>query len=731
MTTTRARWAAVVIGVLLSCHGPPAEAPRTVTSRLVGADDLVNVTIFAASVVFETTGLLDAIGLGGPSGPDPWTEQKLQEISRKLDRLQANLVDVHGDLIALTDFTEMAARLNDVSAAYTHIADTCYRDTLRATALSVDLAPDVRNAELLARAREILGQTVPAGLPERCNIRDSLNTIRNALVVPDPLQGPMLTKMARWARSQSIPFETVAKYFVWAVGTERLAMSLVAEARHRLGQDNDLAAELVDLRQSLREQEIELLRAAEAYAGHVDATGYHPPHPPLSASDLTLAFDALELADLVVAAMEGTPRFVTATLVQGYPPAADASAFASRVPIANPRITVPGGSPVPLGDTLTVADGKQGYGLSRAFSMPFLYGYSYALPLLPEQGIEIGWATEVQLTRWLTTEVPSEATYLKDGVPGTTFVTVSSGSGWPQPTRELELTRRNAVTFRPEGESAKPPDPGNPHDRQLLAHENARGLAVSRLKLLPSGDDPRRVTLAVDLPSRGLADVPLRAIAGGFAARDGAGEPLTVEVVPLGPAEPERVRLKLGEGRWLGISAPAPNEAFATAVEVATPPEFAFELVRAGDAYEVSWFDAEDVRRFLYVNEQSLSAHDGQFAADSGYDYYEHPEVLKWTTILGARVYFEFYIRNGTEDPVDYGIFFSAIVPADTCCAFISRGVNYGSNCGPATPGSNFSEVNADWWVAARDSDVLVCPNPTELLGGPSVGLGPGPYAVP
>jgi hypothetical protein len=730
MRTTRATWAAVTIGALLSCHGTPPEPPGTVTSGIAGMDDLVNIGIFAAGLMIEKYGLLDATGGGGP---DPWTMQKLEEISRKLDRLQANLDAVREDTIGLQDFAEMQERLDNVDAAYTHIADTCYRDTLRATALSVDLAPDVRNAELLARAREIVGQTVPAGLPERCNIRNSLNTIRNALVVPDPLQGPMLTKMARWARSQSIPFETVAKYFVWAVGTERLAMSIVAEARHRLGQDNDLAAELVDLRESLREQEIELLRAAEAYAEFVEQ--YRPPFAPLAPSDLTLAFDAFELADLVVAAMEGTPRFVTATLVQGYPQAVRGDpTFDYRVPIAVPQITVPGGSPVPLGDTLAAADGKQGYGLLSARSLEALNGdpfeYPYVLPLKPGEGVEVGWGTEVQFTRWLTTEVPFEAIEASEGSPGT--VTVSAVSGWPEPTRVLALALRNAVTLRPE------PEADNPRDRQLLAHENARGLAVSRLKLLPSGEDPRRVTLAVDLPSRGLADVPLRAVSGGFAARDddGAGEPLAVEVVPLGPAEPERVRLKLGEGRWLGISAPAASGAFATVVEVATSPEFTFELVRADDAYEVSWFDADDVRRFLYVNEQFLSAHDGQFASADTHSYlfHDHPEVLRWIDPfpgdLIPPIGFYFYIRNGTQTAVDYALYYVGYYSGAEGwrCTHASRGTEYPACYFYALPGWEYCEYscNEGASVAPGDTDWLMCLTPT-AINNIAVGLGAEP----
>jgi len=525
------------------------------------------------NAVLDKIGLFEALGLGGP---DRWTKRMLTEIMAKVDHLVVEIDWLAGKMLEL-ELRQVTVPARNTIAEQQAAFETCY-DRLKDLATVTVADPEsveVHNRALLARAYQVAALPPPIpGLTVEdtyCAILEPLKLVQTTVLPPGPGADRPFLDMARLARQKGESFEGVGAYFAWVVGIQRHAMAIVAQAHHRLGEDELLAQRVADLELSLRRQEIELLHAAEAYVL------YQKPY------DAPAAVAALLLADELVSRMEGTTRFVTAGVLYEPLPGRE---------IQLPTMRQGEAPPVTL-DGVLAAGSETYYRTWRPF--PVAPGF-YVQRLAPGAGVEVGRSAEVVIARFRTAQVSPLPTV------------ALSVDGAPSIDRSLTLQRRNAATLRPE-------DAGE--DRKLLAHSDGLASSMARFKLLPSADDPRRVLLAVDQPSWGLTDVLVGPIEGtaDFAARPGLGSFL--EKVPLGPAEPEKFALRIGN-RWLGIGPPLPAddsdpEPFARVAAVDAP--FHFDMVRDGDAYEVSYVDAADgVRRYLYVNEQVMAASDWQVA---------------------------------------------------------------------------------------------------------------------
>ena len=559
----------------------PAGSPqlRAVQPMAAGATFLVSVAGAVAgkvvNAVLDKIGLFEVLGLGGP---DRWTRRMLTEIMAKIDHLEVEIHWLAAKMQEL-ELRQVTVPARNTIAAQQAAFETCYDRLKDLATVPVDEpeSVEVHNRALLARAYQVVALPPPTpGLMVEdtyCAILEPLKLVQTTVLPPGPGADRPLLDMARLARQKGESFEEVAAYFAWVVGIQRHAMAIIAQAHNRLGEDELLARRVADVEASLKRQEIELLHAAEAYVLH------QGPY------DAPAALAALLLADEVVSRMEGTTRFVTAGVL--FEP----------VPGLVPELPTmrQGDMPAVTLDGVLAAGSDTYYRTRRPYPAA---PYFYVQRLAPGEGVEIGRSEEVVVARFRSDLVSPS--------PSTVALKVN---GAPLIDRSLTLQRRNAATMEVEDAAG---------DRKLLAHSEGLASSMARFKLLPSGDDPRRVLLAVDQPAWGLTDVPIGPVEGTaeFAARPGiAGSVL--EKVPLGPAEPERFALRLGD-RWLGIGPSAPpdaNEPEPAAPVTAVDAPFYFDLVREGDAYEVSYVDAVDgVRRYLYVNEQVMAASDWQVA---------------------------------------------------------------------------------------------------------------------
>ena len=585
MRTKCALRATLVVAVLGG--GPRVQAQGTLLVQLgarVGIDFL--------ETAFKSTGLFEAIGLSSPE------DRELKEIISELKTLHDDLDTLGNEVQDLKLILDTLDPKQTVLNATTRILETCYRDRLDAVVNSVDLEVEERNQLLLARAYQVTGELLPPGMGELfddgCDIQDSLNELQDAMVQqPLGYTGSLLVNLARQARDNGDAFDDVVSYFTWVVGTERQAEAIFAQAYHRLGHDHDWATKYAQIQGSLRRQEIELLRAAEAYVAY---------QPVNTQSPSTYDGSPLTLADQVVARLEGTTRFVSSGVlsVAGWPTPWDAYRDTAQLP----TMTEDGQPEVTLDDALVADDGQSYYGVPQAAAIKTTLealSYPFMLQLTPEAGVEIGRAAEVTLTHARTSHVspPSSPTVTLNiqGVPVTR----------PTPT----VYFRNAATMELEATG----DPKNGRDRMLLAHPEGLGTAMALFTLVPTADDPRRVVLEVDEPAWGLSGVQVGALAdnGPFAAFDGL-EGTVLEMVPRGPAQPEQYALRLSDGTWLGVvSMQTEGETVPIwGAAVVDKPAW-FDLERTGGGYHMSILDpADDVRKYLFVNEQLVSASDFQ-----------------------------------------------------------------------------------------------------------------------
>lgn len=582
-------------------RGALAPPPSAVTVHPIAHEGIPGLDLiadFGMSLLekyMESSGLFEAIGLG----PDPYTKEKFDEIISQLDRLSDQVGALQGQIDELQNAVEIQAGQVAITDAYTKIVQTCYRDTLRATASSPDMPVTIRNDALLARAYQILGEPVPSELgsiDDNCSIFAPLNDLL-AYVDPAEASGiapPFFPTVAKVARSQGIPFAEVAKYFVRVVGIQRQAMALLAQAHHRVGQDSGLATLEARTRDSLRRQEIELLRAAEAYVAYQGVGSSFDGSP-------------LELSDLVVARMEGNTGLVSEALILVQPWQDPSSTLASLRPAPAMPTVAELESPIPLDDQLAADGGYTGYGVqqpaevSHSNTSDSPYPYPYVVQLTAANGFEIGDGKTISIIRWRTTQV----------APRSPIALLHSPSA-PVPDRTISLQGLNAASLETEWSDA-PSQASNLLDRQLLAHENADESPMSRLQIVPSADDPRRVILATDEPSRGLSSVAIGASGDGFAARPELA-PVVLEMVPAGPDTPDRYAFRLDDGSWLAVaSSGSAGGAFPVGASSQQPSSW-FDVLPApsGDGYQVSYVDASAVRRFLYVNEEIVVGFDWQ-----------------------------------------------------------------------------------------------------------------------
>jgi len=639
MRTKYALRAALVVAVLGGAPRVRAQGDLLVE---VGAE----IGISFLETVFDSTGLFEAIGLSSPE------DQKLKEIISELETMHEDLDNLGNEVQDLKLILDTLDSQQTALNATTRILETCYRDRLDAVVNSVDLAVEERNQLLLARAYQITGELLPPGMGELfddgCDIQDSLNDLQDAMLRQPPnFTDSLLVNLARQARDNGHAFDDVVRYFSWVVGTERQAEAIFAQAYHRLGHDHDWATKYAQIQGSLRKQEIELLRAADAYVA------YQPVNTQSSSS-----YDGspLALADQVVARLEGTTRFVSSAVlsVAGWP----TPWGAYRDTALLPTMTQDARPEVALDDVLGAEDGQSYYGAPAATGIKTTLdalSFPFMLQLIPEAGVEIGRAAEVTLTHTRTSQVspPSSSTVTLNvqGVPVTQ----------PAPT----LYFRNAATMQLEATG----DPKNGRDRMLLAHPDGLGTTMALFALVPTADDPRRVVLEVDEPAWGLSGVPIGAMAdnGFFAALDGL-QGTVLEMVPRGPAQPEEYALRLGDGSWLGIVS-VQNEGETVPLwgaAVVDQPAW-FDLERTGSSYQISFLDpADGVRKYLFVNEQRVSATDFQVqqatlpAALLGMDVYSfgNPQSLCPVNSVPGVLWLPIY--GGPDGTVTYTIQISA-----------------------------------------------------------------------
>jgi hypothetical protein len=573
--TRRAPCALLLLVLLASgdaLAGPPRPAARPmgpVANFLVGlASSLAE---NALDRLVDRSGLFDAIGPDAADSavPDPLTRRDLDEITSRLGGLDQAIASLTDDVERLESLLLTLPARQTIAGAQVRFR-TCY-DRLADLAAARVQDPELvaqHNRALLARAYQAAGLPPPAALglsDDDCALLEPLNQVQAALLPEAPGSSRPLLDIARLARQKAEPFENVVAYFTWSVAIQRRAMAIMAQAHHRLGEDALLAERTAALERSLRRQEIELLHAAEAYVA------YQPTTAPFSG-------EALELADLVVARLQGVPHLVSASLL-----------FLPRS-FAEPAAPTlrRGDAEVPLGDQLA-ALGETYYGRQRASAVaPEGAGYFYVIPRTRLGGVEVGRSDELSLARYRTADVPLDQ--------DTVTLTVRGRA------RALPLVRRNAATLAEETAL---------QDRLLLSHADGAATQVARFSLRPEPGDPRRVRLTVDLPARGLSGVPVGPVDAGasrFAARPGL-EASVLELVPFGPAEPDRYALGLG-GRWLGVvpAAPAGGEPEPAAPLVLVDAPFWFELERDGAAVRLAHLAPDGGRRHLYVNEQSASA---------------------------------------------------------------------------------------------------------------------------
>jgi hypothetical protein len=542
-------------------------------------DELLGV---AFEKVLDATGLFEAIGLGNKE--DEEQKQKLDDIINRLTALDQAIASLHGEVENLEKELQVELARTRIGEAQARF-ETCL-DRLKDLARVQSEDPEIvarHNGALLARAYQVVGMPSPTGMTfsdDYCAILEPLTDVQRAVLPQDPNAARPMIVLARLARSTGRSFEEVVRYFAWVVGIQRQALAILAEAHHRLGEDALLAEVAGETQDSLRLQELELLHAAEAYA--LEATPFDAP----------AAVAALALADAAVGWMEGYPRLVTAGVLFEGDPGDTWSVLPTLFQGDLPALAL---------DDLSTVGGEAYYGTPRSFPVE---GHIYVQKRPQYGGVEVGWSDHLTIARYRTTAVS----------PAPDQVTLWAAA--PDRARELALERRNAATLLPEATSG---DPLADADRQLLAHPGGLASSVARFKVLLAADDPRYATLAVDEPAYGLADVPVGPIdeAGtAFAARPGVAASV-LELVPRGPAEPERFALRLGD-RWLGVVAPVPagvGEPEPAARVAAVDAPVWFDLTRTGDAYELSALDdAAGVRRYLYVNAQAQVASDWQAA---------------------------------------------------------------------------------------------------------------------
>lgn len=549
----------------------------------------------------EAIGLFDALGLGEP---DDQTAQQLTALSAKLDAMTAQLESVKDsiDTRILTAIAEQAIR--DQATAYQQCRTTLL--DLRNAPVSGPESFELRNRTLLLRAYQLTGLSPPSGQTlqdDDCALGLPIArlqaTVLSTGVVSE--QDHFLTALARQARANRLPFDSVARYFTWVVGVQRRALELMAQAHRRLGEDALLAQKAAAMRRSLRLQGIELLRAAEAYAAATPpgATG-----PAFADAD---AAAALALADRVVGLLEGRTWLLTASVIT--PPL---EAHAPEVPLALPPGAEQGG--VPLDDVLSEVDelgATQAYYLTRREQAVASYPYAFPLTIV-DFPVEIGRSTRAVFHRFRSR--PGA------GQPGMTTL----GFWAHHALRTVTMERLDAVTLAPEDVAL---------DRVLLAHPDGLASTLTGFHLLPSEADPRQVTMTVDQPFWSLTGVPVGPVAGdaGYAARpDVSAAVFTLE--PYGPAEPDRYALRIGDGQWLGVaSTTSPGPRPLTAV--AAP--FYFDLVREGGGVRLSFQDGTTGQLWhVFVNAQVLAGSDAfvpsltfpldlaPYGGTSAYQYY-------------------------------------------------------------------------------------------------------------
>jgi hypothetical protein len=609
MTTKRAACALVVAASLGSCseegwREPGAQSlPAPVAS---GALEELSLDLLGHAIWtgLEASGVFEDIGITSPDGPDEWTKAELEKITGQLDALSYKIDAIENSLATaiLTDLGRQT--ISEQTAAF----NTCWqvlRD-LQSEAMPTQESVDLHNRALLLRAYQLTGLPPPVGevlLDDYCALSVPLQTLRQTVESsgPIPEKDHFLAAMAVQARANHLRFEQVVQYFAWVVAVERRAMTLMAEAHHRLGEDALLAARVRDFETSLRHQEIELLRAAEFYAATPRPGG--PVEFHFIDQD---ARDALDLADKVVAQMEGRTWFVTATALT--PPAE--AVFPSEVRLSAPADP---GHFIRLDDVFVAAADSsspedQYYMTHNTRDGVDPYRFAFPLHVVPASAVppvNLGRSTQLTFHRFRTptsigapelAELDELTLNLADAY---TWVGTSGALEDADHGLTVTLQRLDAATFATEADASR--------DRALLAHASGLSAPTSRFHVVPSPDDPRQVTLAVDEPSWGLSDVKLGALAdaAGFAARPEL-QPTVFTLEPYGPAEPDRVAFRLGDGQWLGVAVAAAGASTAAPAQVTVVGEpFYFDLTRGGATDELSYVSSgTGLRQYLYVNAQ-------------------------------------------------------------------------------------------------------------------------------
>jgi len=611
MTTKRVAWALFVAASLGSCsdEGWREQRAQSVPAPVVanGALEELSLDLLGHAIWtgLEASGVFEDIGITSPDGPDEWTKAELEKITGQLDALSYQ-IDAMENSLATAILTDLGRQtISEQTAAF----NACWQvlKDLQSEAMPTQESVDLHNRALLLRAYQLTGLPPPAGevlLDDYCALSVPLQTLRQTVESsgPIPEKDHFLAAMAVQARANSLRFDQVVQYFGWVVAIERRAMTLIAEAHHRLGEDALLAARVRDFETGLRHQQIELLRAAEFYAATPRPGG--PVEFDFTDQDTR---DALDLADKVVSQMEGRTWFVTATALT--PPAE--AVFPTDVRLSNPA---------DLGDyhaldDVFVADADSSspadlyYTTHNTRDGVDAYRFAFPLHVVPASNVpavNLGRSTQLTFHRFRS---PASMSSLDLAKLDEVTLNLADAYSWVDPSGTVEdadhgltvkLQRLDAATFATETDASQ--------DRTLLAHASGLSASTSRFHIVPSADDPRQVTLAVDEPSWGLSGVALGAPAdaAGFAARPDL-QPVVFTLEPYGPAEPDRAAFRLGDAQWLGVAAAAPGASTAAPAQVTAVSEpFYFDLARDGATDELSYVESSTgLRQYLYVDAQA------------------------------------------------------------------------------------------------------------------------------
>ena len=512
--------------VLLSALLLPAPAMALDAEKIISAAKTGLPILSSGVSLANYLGAFSALGLGADAETQALLNQVLDQLNgihAQLDTLSADLQTTTSTLLNQSETSQITPAIQAMAAAQLKIR----RCADSVTQLAAGPHTDANDAKLRELAQQIVGGATTTG--DCTGMRDSFDTIHTWIVADDGLSAVstgVYSRIARVARDNELPYESLATHFVQYELLQRQVVSLLRNAYFTLGDPDTLNHELTDVPNylgQLRDEEISFLKATDVYITSNPAL----PH------DLTPA----KLADGVVQAFEGVQQQVSTYSLSILDNAQPLVPTLRTVASTGPDYTVGNVLSGTSASYYGAADMTPSAEVASCRTTPKTPGFSFMRPTGGAHGgFAYGASCELHIERHLNRQISNAVNSTWSVLGRYGFATLG------------DATLRNAVTSNAETAD---------DNLALMASPDGANSGFSALSVSADLVHPEQVTLSVDGPGQSGAAVgvgtthPLVA---------GSSTPLHFTRVRRSARYPNQYSFKTADNEYLSVG----SDSYAT-----------------------------------------------------------------------------------------------------------------------------------------------------------------------